>query len=151
MKRKKSNLLNFFSFVHPVCSVCVTIYPLYLVLLISLSLISWFGNWFLQVFEKKENKDLNHTISKPKLFKVIPHCLRICSRLGETQIRPTKLPQIHKIWVNFYFKQGTKEGTQSAQTKHWADGQSPYQWSCQFFLWSEFLLWVNWPRTADTR
>ena len=108
LKRKKSILMIFFSFLYPACSVCVTIYPLYLVLLISFSLISWFGNSFLQVFEKKENKDLNHSISKPKLFKVIPHCLRICSRLGETQIRRTKLHQIYKIWLNFHFKQALR-------------------------------------------
>lgn len=62
------NLLIFFSFLYPACSVCVTNYPLYIVLLISFSLIFLFGNLFLQVAVKKRNKDLNPSNSKPKLF-----------------------------------------------------------------------------------
>ena len=55
-------------------------------LLISFSLIFHFGNFFLQVAEKKRNKDKIYPFSKHKLFKVIRHCLRICSHLSESQI-----------------------------------------------------------------
>lgn len=76
----------FFSFPYPAYSVCVTIYPLHLVLLISFILIFHFGNYLLQVAEKKRNKDRNCPLSKHKLFKVIRRRLRICSQFNESQI-----------------------------------------------------------------
>lgn len=133
MKRKKSNLLNFFSIQYPVCSVCVTISPLYVVLLISFSLILSFDNSFLQVFEKKENKDWNQSISKPKLFKVIPHPSRICSHFRETQIQRTKLPWKKKFKLIFLSINVPEARSRLPNPKFWVVGQKATSGPASFF------------------